>query len=102
MNRVAHVGKGHAQVVRLGTHWNKTGFIIVPAAVLLGEISAADWLKYAVAKDGIISDSTVYHPVRNKNYRNWQLKHKQGGDLVLYSDRRVIKFPEPYLVEFSL
>jgi len=83
-------------------HWNKTGFILIPGAIAAGEISTADWLMYPVARGGVISDSTVYYPVRNKDYREWQLKHKQGGDLVLYSDRKIIRFPAPYVVEFDL
>ncbi len=83
-------------------HWNKTGFIIVPGATALGELSKADWVMYPVARGGIISESTVYYPLRNKDYRDWQLKHKQGGDLILYSDRNKLRFSDPWVVEFDL
>ncbi|WP_231586497.1 DUF6402 family protein [Cupriavidus basilensis] len=83
-------------------HWNKTGFIIVPGAALAGEATAWDWPMFPVARDGMITERNVYYPVRNKDYRDWQLKHKQGGDLVLYSDRKWLGFGAPLVVEFDL
>lgn len=83
-------------------HWNKTGFIIVPGATALGEVSKADWVMQPVARGGMISENTVYYPVRNKDYRDWQLRHKQGGDLVLYSNRKIVPLREPYVMEFDL
>ncbi|WP_458762009.1 DUF6402 family protein [Cupriavidus basilensis] len=83
-------------------HWNNTGFIIVPAATMLGEVTEVDWVMRPVAKGGIISDKTVYYPVRNKDYRAWQLQHNQGGDLILYSNRKIINFPYPWAVDLNL
>ncbi|MDK3023554.1 DUF6402 family protein [Cupriavidus taiwanensis] len=83
-------------------HWNKSGFIIVPSAVAAGELPTADWLMYPVARSGIVSDATVFYPVRNKDYRDWQLKHKQGGDMVLYSDRKRISLRPAKVLEFDL
>ncbi|WP_454726061.1 MULTISPECIES: DUF6402 family protein [Cupriavidus] len=83
-------------------HWNKTGFIIVPADTVAGEVSKADWVMSPVARWGILSQDMVYHPVRNKDYRDWQLRHGQGGDLILFSDRRRLLFDEPWVMEFDL
>jgi len=84
-------------------HWNKRGFIVVPVAVAAGEVQAADWLMRPVARSGIVNERYVYYPVRNRDYRDWQLRHRQGGDLILYSDRQVIHFlPDPFVVEFDL
>ncbi|MHA7681572.1 DUF6402 family protein [Cupriavidus sp. PET2-C1] len=83
-------------------HWNRKGFIIVPSATALGEITSNDWIMAPVARHGIISDHSIYHPVRNKDYRDWQLKHNQGGDLILYSDRRQIRLQNRLIVEFDL
>ncbi|WP_309491373.1 DUF6402 family protein [Trinickia mobilis] len=83
-------------------HWNKKGFIIVPGATLAGEMTTWDWPMFPVARDGMISDGNIYYPVRNKDYRQWQLKHGQGGDLVLYSDKRLLRLKVPLIVEFDL
>ena len=83
-------------------HWNKTGFIVVPLPFITGQITKADWVNYAVARNGIVSDSTVYYPIRNKDYRDWQLKHHQGGDLVLYSNRCRVPMYPPKVLEFEL
>lgn len=83
-------------------HWNKKGFVIVPAATAWGEMSHGDWLMYPIARHGKISEDTVYYPVRNKDYRAWQLKHAQGGDMILYSDRKIVRLVEPQVIEFDL
>jgi hypothetical protein len=83
-------------------HWNKTGFILVLGAALASEATKWDWPMLPVARDGAISDDDIYYPVRNKDYRNWQLKHRQGGDLILYSDIKRLKLSTPLVVEFDL
>ena len=83
-------------------HWNKKGFIIVPGATLAGEATTWDWPLFPVARDGMITESGIYYPVRNRDYREWQMKHKQGGDLVLYSDKKLLRLQTPLVVEFDL
>ncbi|WP_420996880.1 DUF6402 family protein [Cupriavidus sp. 30B13] len=83
-------------------HWNKTGFIIIPFDTVVGEVSKADWLMSPVARWGMVSSDMVYYPVRNKDYRAWQLKHRQGGDLIIYSDRRILRFRDPWVMDFNL
>lgn len=83
-------------------HWNRTGFIVIPFSTAAGELTKSDWASFPVKKVGVISDYNVYYPVRNKEYREWQLKYKQGGDLVLYSDIQIIQFQTPKIIEFDL
>ncbi|WP_439890186.1 DUF6402 family protein [Ralstonia sp. 25C] len=83
-------------------HWNKTGFIIIPAATIAGEVTKSDIPWYTVARNGLITEKNVYYPVRNKDYRNWQLQHGQGGDFIIYSDRRRVPLADPIVVEFYL
>ena len=82
-------------------HWNKTGFIIVPAAAAIGEISKSDSLVNPVSPGGTVSDDTVYYPVKNNDYRNWQMRHKQGGDLIFYSNRWRVPLRESVVMEFN-
>lgn len=80
-------------------HWNKTGFIIPMQIALAHQIMSGKWLMFPVARNGAISTSDIYYPVCNRDYRNWQLKHNQGGDLILYSDKKLIKPSKPIVVE---
>ena len=80
-------------------HWNKNGFIIPRQIAIAHHIMNSDWLMFPVARDGAISASDVYYPVCNRDYRNWQLKHKQGGDLVLYSNIKFVNLAEPITME---
>lgn len=82
-------------------HWNKTGFIIVLASTVIGEVTTADWLNYTVARAGVVSKNTVYYPIRNRDYRDLQLRHKQGGDLVLYSNLYRVPLYPPKVLEFD-
>lgn len=72
-------------------HWNKTGFILVPEAALASEVTKLEWPIFPVARNGMIRDDDVYYPIRNQDYRSWQIKHKQGGDLILYSDVKWVR-----------
>ncbi|WP_421095513.1 DUF6402 family protein [Ralstonia mannitolilytica] len=83
-------------------HWNKGGFIVVPAAFAAGRITKSRWARFPVAKNGALQDWTVYYPVSNDDYRNWQIEHKQGEDLILYSDMRKIYFHRPIIIDFDL
>ncbi|CAG9170724.1 hypothetical protein LMG23992_01766 [Cupriavidus laharis] len=82
-------------------HWNKTGFVIVPKAVAMGEATQWEWPFEPFARDGMITERGIYYPIRNKDYRDWQLKHKQGGDLLLYSNMRRVKLSRPLTVEVA-
>ena len=33
-------------------------------------------------------EDMIYYPVRNRSFRDWQMKHQQGGDFIAYSDIR--------------
>lgn len=74
---------------------------MVPIATVVGELTELDFPNYPVALYNAISDATVYYPVRNKDYRIWQMKNKQGGDIVLYSDRRSVRLNPPKIIEFD-
>ena len=95
-----HDRSGEVGTQYLG-HWNKRGFIVVPIATVVGELTELDWPNYPVALYNAISDATVYYPVRNKDYRIWQMENKQGGDMVLYSDRRSVRLNPPKIIEFD-
>lgn len=83
-------------------HWNRAGIIVVPAAVPLSQATTGDWVMYPVTEPGPITTNSVYYPVRNKDFRDWQMKHKRGGDLLLYSDIKFVRLNNPISVTFAL
>jgi hypothetical protein len=40
----------------------------------------------------------VLYPVRNSDFRAWQLKHNRGGDFIIYTDRLTVKLATPITV----
>ncbi|WP_458761672.1 DUF6402 family protein [Cupriavidus basilensis] len=52
--------------------------------------------------DGTVSEGTVVYPAYNKDFRDWQEQYRQGGDMLLFSDRKVVKLTTPIEVPFEL
>lgn len=77
-------------------HWNKNKVSIQyphAAAMALNE----ELSNNPVMLDKKISD--VVYPVRNRDFRNWQMKHQRGGDFIIYSDSRFITLRRPIRVQ---
>lgn len=81
-------------------HWNHKRVVLVPATGAAG-IAGIRWLDYPVVAEGKRSRGNIYYPVRNKSFREWQLRHRRGGDFVIFSDYRCVTLPEPIEIEFS-
>ncbi|WP_404822597.1 DUF6402 family protein [Burkholderia metallica] len=47
---------------------------------------AADipWVEYPVAVGDVRVAGNVYYPVRNNSFREWQQRHRRGGDFVIF------------------
>ncbi|WP_257128129.1 DUF6402 family protein [Burkholderia sp. MSMB1072] len=43
----------------------------------------------------------VYYPVRNRSFRDWQIRHHRGGDFIIFSDYRSIMLDKPITVYFE-
>jgi len=80
-------------------NWNEYGLIVVPSYAMLGEVSKAHMPH--VARNAKITKDNLFYTVRNLDYREWQLIHGQGGDLVLYSNRyrTYFGYREPIVIE---
>lgn len=57
---------------------------------------------HPIAGNGRLTKGNVFHPVQNKDFRKWQAEHKQGGDLLLFANRRMIKLDRPIVMEFEI
>ncbi|WP_154316343.1 DUF6402 family protein [Burkholderia pseudomallei] len=67
-------------------HWSSKGVIVVPATEG-STVANHEWANFAVKLGDPTVKGNVYYPVRNRHFRNWQLKHHRGGDFFIYSDR---------------
>ncbi|PXX32462.1 hypothetical protein NA66_1012133 [Burkholderia pyrrocinia] len=81
-------------------HWNHKRVVLVPAAGAAG-IASLPWLDYPVVVEGKRSRDNIYYPVRNKSFREWQQRHRRGGDFIIFSDYRCVTLPQPIEIVFS-
>jgi hypothetical protein len=87
--------KPHEASQYLG-HWNRKGVIVVPA-FLAAQLGNIEFLDYAVATE----PKSVYYPVKNSTFRDWQMKHRQGGDFIIYSDCVHMRLKNPITVYYK-
>ena len=103
-------------------HWNKTGVIYayLPSVVQLvrGALSGTkagkylpeinspelrtdasnpwfDGVDFVVQIGGHYTPENIFYPVRNINFLNWQIKSQRGGNVLSFSDLKLIQLPSP-------
>ncbi len=81
-------------------HWNRKGVIVVPTFVA-AQVSNIDWLEFPVAIYTSGPKYMVYYPVKNSTFREWQMRHRQGGDFIIYSDCVPIRLKTPIRVYYK-
>jgi len=104
-------------------HWNRNGVIFSPAtitvhlATYLRLLGAKTELDYPIARsttDNPYLDGTdvmltlgdplkaedVFAPARNRDFRNWQTKHQQGGNIMVFSDLKLVRLAKP--IKFAI
>ena len=83
-------------------HWNKRSVVISPSASMLSKLLDADY-PLVVDKKPVrpvtFLEDMIYYPVRNRSFRDWQMKHQQGGDFIAYSDIRWVNLSIPIRVQ---
>lgn len=78
-------------------HWNRSHVAVVPAHQL-ATMTQIDGVDYPVTDHKARGIDSVLYPVRNKDFRDWQTRHGQGGDFVIYTDRFNVKLNPPITV----
>lgn len=78
-------------------HWNRSHVAIVPAHEVAA-LANVGWLDYAVVQGDVHSQDAVLYPVKNTDFRAWQRKHNQGGDVIIYTDKITMKLDTPIRV----
>ncbi|MBC7620875.1 MAG: hypothetical protein H7293_18135 [Candidatus Saccharibacteria bacterium] len=76
-------------------HWSASHVAVVPAHQVAG-----GWLNYPVVDVSVYDKDNVLYPVTNKDYRDWRKQHGQGGDFMIYTDRRTVRLDSPIRVAF--
>ncbi|WP_237181754.1 DUF6402 family protein [Paraburkholderia tropica] len=70
-------------------HWNKDGICLVPEGFVAQKANWGSWSNYIIRPEG--PHGRTFWPVHNSDFRRWQDAHNAGGDMVLFSDCRVVK-----------
>ena len=73
-------------------HWSETHVAIVPTHQIA---PVSTWLDFPVVDGNIYEKGSVLYPVKNKDYRQWRQKNSQGGDFMIYSDRKDVQLDSP-------
>ncbi|HEV3430715.1 MAG TPA: DUF6402 family protein [Paraburkholderia sp.] len=70
-------------------HWNRDGICLVPEGFVAQRAGWGSWSNYVIQPEGPYG--RTFWPVHNSDFRRWQDVHNAGGDMVLYSDYRLVK-----------
>jgi hypothetical protein len=88
-------------------HWSRDGVIVMPldaAAAISSYIPYIEtpitlpYIDASVTIGNPVIKGNVYYPVHNSDFRQWAIKHQQGGDFVVFSDRRFVPVAPPVKV----
>ncbi|MFC5610137.1 DUF6402 family protein [Variovorax soli] len=83
-------------------HWNKRSVVISPSASILSKHLDADYplvVDKKPVRPATFLEDMIYYPVRNRSFRDWQMKHRQGGDFIAYSNVRWVNLNTPIRVQ---
>lgn len=70
-------------------HWNRDGICLVPEGYVAQRANWGSWSNYIIQPEGPYG--RTFWPVHNSDFRRWQNAHDSGGDMVVFSDYRVVK-----------
>jgi len=74
-------------------HWNKDGIALAPYDLVARKENFALWSSHPIQPEGPYG--RTFWPVHNADFRRWQEQHNAGGDMILYSDYRVVTLSSP-------
>lgn len=70
----------------------------MPAQAALQVAANKEWVDGPVYQDPLRANFNVLYPVKNSDFRNWQLKHNRGGDYIIYTDWQPVRLSQPIKV----
>ncbi|MFP3567631.1 DUF6402 family protein [Paraburkholderia sp. SIMBA_030] len=71
-------------------HWSSDGVIVIPLDGVAATSRHIPYVESPVTIGNPVIKWEVYYPVHNSDFRQWQIKHKRGGDFIIYTDRRFV------------
>lgn len=78
-------------------HWNRRGVAIVPLKQVSVMVKGGiNWLDYPV-----VDGAGVLYPIKNSDFREWQLLNSQGGDYMIYTDKLSMRLAMPIRLYLS-
>jgi hypothetical protein len=80
-------------------HWCREGILLVPEGYVSQRAAWGSWSHYVVQPEGPYG--RTYWPIHNSDFRRWQNAHNAGGDMVLFSDYKVVKLNPPIKLRVS-
>ena len=81
-------------------HWGRKGMSVVARQMAASRVTNTNWWNapvFQVAGNG----ASILHPVLNSDFRDWQLRHQQGGDYIIYTDMVPILLRKPIVVTLN-
>ncbi|MDR5747595.1 DUF6402 family protein [Caballeronia sp. LZ029] len=79
-------------------HWSSDGVIVVPLDAVAATLPYVPYVESPVTIGNPVIKGNVYYPVHNSDFRQWAIRHRQGGDFVIYSDRRYVPVVPPITI----
>lgn len=76
-------------------HWSSDGVIVIPLDGIAATSPYIPYVESSVTVGNPIIKGEVYYPIKNRDFREWQIKHKRGGDFIIYTDRRFVPVVPP-------
>ncbi|MCZ2496547.1 hypothetical protein GN316_07240 [Xylophilus sp. Kf1] len=80
-------------------HWNRNTIAIVPAQVATSLFMNNEWVDGPVYQDPLRPNFDVLYPIKNSDFRQWQIKYARGGDYIIYTDRQPVRLAQPVRIE---
>lgn len=81
-------------------HWNSESIAIVPVSEI-AVLANRRWIDFPVMPRPTLKVKKLLYPVKNSDFRAWQIKHKQGGDFMIYTDPVSVRLDRPISVIIS-
>ena len=86
-------------------HWGEGGVIVMPVDAIASVVDHVPYvdspiphLDVAVTTGRVTVKSELYYPVRNKDFREWAIKHQRGGDFVVLTKPQYVPVYPPITI----
>ena len=82
-------------------HWSKKSVAIAAFQVGATEVLKRAWIDHPILEKPLRGKFDVMYPVKNSDFRRWQLRHGQGGDFIIFTNKVNVMLGIPIKVYLS-